>query len=150
MPKIEVSRSVNAPPATVFEMLTDLEGAPRRIPAIRKIEMLTPGPVGVGTRFRETRVMFGREASETMEFVAFEPGRSYTVTAFSCGTRYRTRFEVAPEGAGSRVTVTFEGTPESFAAKLMAPLFSFMKGMMVKCLEGDLDAIATAAENRGA
>src|SRR5690606_37390928 len=87
MPKIEVSRSVNAPPATVFEMLTDLEGAPRRIPAIQKIEMLTPGPVGVGTRFRETRVMFGREASETMEFVAFEPGRSYTVTAFSCGTR---------------------------------------------------------------
>ena len=55
-------KHVTAPRALVFDRATDFAGAPARIQAIRKVEMLTPGPVRVGTQFKETRVVFKREA----------------------------------------------------------------------------------------
>ncbi len=42
------------------------------------VERLDSGTdFGVGTTWRETRVMFGREATEVMEIVAVDEGRSY-------------------------------------------------------------------------
>lgn len=49
----------------VFEAISDLEHAAERIGAIKEIEMLTDGPVGKGTRWRETRLMFGKECTES-------------------------------------------------------------------------------------
>jgi uncharacterized protein YndB with AHSA1/START domain len=141
---------IEAPLERVFHVCTDLEHAPGRLRGIKALEVLTPGPIGKGTRFRETRVMFGREASETMEIVEFQPGRGYTVTAQSCGARYRTEFAFAPEsgGAATRMRVTFEGTPVSLAAKLMAPLTGFMVKACAKVLQADCADIKAACEGR--
>jgi hypothetical protein len=65
-------------------VFTDLDGAAERVDGIQKLEKLTDGPVGLGTRFRETRRMFRKEAAEEMEFTAFEPGRSYGVCCDAC------------------------------------------------------------------
>ena len=55
-----VDRHVDAPPEVVFAHASDFRRAPEFITAIAKMEILTSGPVGAGTRFRETRMMFGR------------------------------------------------------------------------------------------
>jgi carbon monoxide dehydrogenase subunit G len=145
MKSLTVSRSVPAAPERVFAVLTDLDGAPGRIRNIKSVEKLVPGPTRVGTRWKETRVMFGREATETMWVTALEPGRRMEVGAESCGARYRTVFEVAREGAGSRVSVTFTGEPVTLAARLMAPMFALMAGKMRQCLEDELEDIGKAA-----
>ena len=67
MAGITASLRIEAPVSTVFALATDLDGWAGRIKAITRIEKLTPGPVRVGTRFKETRKMFGKEATETME-----------------------------------------------------------------------------------
>src|SRR5262245_22124076 len=137
---------VAAPADRVFALMSDFAHAHERVSGISKVEMLTEGPVGLGTKFKETRVMFGKEATETMEVTAFDPPRSYNLSAFSCGTQYESTFQFDREGKGTNVKMIFQYTPKSFFAKLFSPLFKMMSGMMRKCVSQDLDDLAKAAE----
>jgi carbon monoxide dehydrogenase subunit G len=141
-----VDRHIAAPPEVVFARTTDLRRAPEVITAIVKMEVLTSGPVGVGTRFRETRVMFGREATEEMTITAFEPPKGYTLSAESHGSRYHTELSFAPEGQGTRVTFTFQGTPVTLMARVMSVLMRPMINSAMKACAKDLDDIKAAIE----
>ena len=150
MSTMTATTQVAAPPERVFAVYTDIEQAAERIPGILSVEVLSEGPVGDGFRWRETRKMFGKEATEEMWITGFEPPRRYTVAAESHGMKYATEFAFEPDGEGTRVTWTFEGIPQTFAAKvmgaLMAPLF---KGAMRKCMLEDLEALRAVAESGG-
>jgi carbon monoxide dehydrogenase subunit G len=146
MKPMTVTRPVAAPPERVFAVLVDLDGAPGRIRGIKRIEKLVDGPTRVGTRWKETRVMFGREATEEMRVTALEPPRRMELDAESCGCRYTSAFELAPEGGGTRLTFRFHAQPVSLAAKLMSPLAGLMSGTMRRCIEQDVEDIARAAE----
>ena len=73
MARLAISETVNAPLGRTFEAFSDLRSAEKNISGIKRLEILTDGPIGKGTRFKETRVMFGREATETMEVTQWEP-----------------------------------------------------------------------------
>jgi hypothetical protein len=146
MGQMTFSKHVNAPVERVFELASDFASAPQRVSGITKVEMLTNGPVGVGTKFKETRIMMKKEATETMEVLAFDRPRSYTLGAFSCGTQYETTVNFDREGSGTNMTMIFKYTPKSFFAKLFSPLAGLMSGMIRKCVEKDFDDIKKAAE----
>jgi hypothetical protein len=141
-----LTKQVAAPPSAVFAVFADLEHAPGRVQAIIKLEIVTPGPVGVGTRFRETRKMFGKDCTEEMQITAFDPERSYEVLCQSCGAEYRTVFRFTPNVAGTRVDVEFGTRALSFFAKVMKPMGFLMKGMMKKCIDQDLEDLKKAIE----
>ncbi len=150
MANITVSTNVSAPIDQVFEVYTDLEKLVERIPDITALEVLSKGPFGEGTRWRETRVMFKKEATEEMQVSGFDPPKSYNVDAESHGMRYSTRFLFAPDGDGTKVSWTFSGTAVTLGAKIMAPIFNvLMKGTMTKCMLRDLEALRDVCE-RGA
>jgi carbon monoxide dehydrogenase subunit G len=147
MTGLTLTQQINAPVETVFHLATDLDHWAGRIKGITKIERLTTGPVGVGTRFRETRVMFGRQATEEMEFTVFEPNRRYVLEAESCGCHYRSEFRFEPADGGTRVTMEFGAEGRTFMAKLMGKLMGWMMtGTMRKCVQQDLDDLKAAAE----
>ena len=54
---VENSIGIAAPAETVFDYVTDVRREREWNPQLREAEKLTPGPVGVGTRYR---VRFGR------------------------------------------------------------------------------------------
>lgn len=147
MATMEISRRINAPRERVFEVFTDLSRAPDRIEAIKQLEILTDGPVGKGTRFRETRVMFGKEATETMEISDFRPSQSYTISANSCGSLVEFTFDFAAEGSATNVVMRMKSTPQTLMAKVLSPLGIFFSGMMRKCMEADMSDLARAAES---
>lgn len=146
MPQVTASTHIAAPPDRVFALFTDLRNAPSRVKAITALEVLTDGPIGKGTRFRETRTMFGRSCTETMEITGFDPPRSYTVAANSCGCLYRTEFAFRPDAGGTAVEFTFSATAQTFWAKLMAPLFGLMASSLRKAVEKDLADLKAVAE----
>jgi len=139
MATLRVTQRIDAPPARVFEVLADVPNWAEHVTGIRKVELLTDGPVGVGTRFRETRVFFKREATEEMEITEFEPGRGYVLECDSCGCHYRTSTTVVPDGTGTRVELEMQTTPVNLMAKLMSPLASILSGPLKKCIERDLE-----------
>lgn len=148
MANLTITARVDASPERTFAVFTDLRNAPAMVQGIDALEVLTDGPIGPGTRFRETRTMFGRPHSETMEIIAWDAPRSYTVGCDSCGTRYESRFTFRPDGAATVVELTFSATPVAFMAKLLSPLGSLMIGMCRKLFQKDLDQLKAVAEGR--
>jgi carbon monoxide dehydrogenase subunit G len=146
--RLQIEKHVKASPERTFAAASDFRNAPSFMPAIKKLEVLTEGPIRQGTRFRETRSMFGREATEEMEIVAFDPPRSYALGCNSHGCAFRTEFRFVPNATGTRMEMHFEGQPLTFVAKLMSFLMKPMqKKMLAECAK-DLDAIAVHAESR--
>jgi ligand-binding SRPBCC domain-containing protein len=146
MAQFTLTRRIAAPPAAVFAVVADVERMPARIPEVKKIEVLTAGPVGVGTKFRETRIMFGKEASETFEVVECDPGRRLTLVAVSCGAEYRCEHRFVPDAGGTVLELEIRTRALTLFARLMAPLGWLMAGVMKKAIAKDLDAVARAAE----
>lgn len=143
---LTVSRTIAAPPSKVFAHATNVEKWAEIVPAIESVEMLTPGPVRVGTRFRETRTLMGREATEEMEFLVLDPPNTYVLVAESHGSRYRTEFVFTPEGDGTKLTMVFGAEPLTVFAKVVSVLLKpFMKKFAEMCGK-DLDAIKAHSE----
>jgi carbon monoxide dehydrogenase subunit G len=141
-----ITRHIGAPRDKVFACLSDFRRAPERIKGIKKVEMLTDGPVGVGTRFRETRIVFKREASEVMEVTAFNPPIGYTLACNSCGCRYESEFRLTPRGAGTDVEMRFAVQPLTLFAKVMGSLMRPMFKMCLTEMGKDLDDLKASIE----
>lgn len=147
MPNYTISTHVDAPVEETFRVFSDFRRAPEQVEAIQKLEILTDGPIGEGTRFRETRRIFGREATEEMTITAFRPNESYTVEADSCGTHIAVTFRFEPADGGTCVTIESVMTPVSTVAKLFSPLSKLMSGPMIKCMTQDLEEMKAVAES---
>ncbi|MGH7149210.1 MAG: SRPBCC family protein [Planctomycetota bacterium] len=150
MPRLTVTKDIAAFPEKVFQAAADFRGAPGRIRGIKRIEVLTEGPVRVGTRFKETRKMFGKEATETMEVVAFDPPNGYTLACESHGCRYRTEFRFKGNAGGTRVEMAFEATPLTFLAKAMGFLMAPMIKSVSKLVDQDLKDLKASVEGKAA
>lgn len=147
--EMTVSRDIAADPAAVWAVITDLDATEQNLSGVQRIERLDDNDgFVVGTRWRETRTMFGREATEEMQVTAIQPGHSYTVTANSAGTAYASTLRVEPTGAGaSRLTMTFAAQPSGAATRLLAATIGrLFQGATRKMLERDLADIAAASE----
>jgi phenylpropionate dioxygenase-like ring-hydroxylating dioxygenase large terminal subunit len=100
-----------------------------------------------GTRWRETRVMFGREATETLEITEWRPPREYVVSADSHGCRYRSVIRVRPQGPGTVIEFEFGGEPYTFMSRATAFVMGgLMRGSIEKMLRTDLAAMKDFCE----
>lgn len=105
---VVVERRIAAAQGIVWEALTDLGGMERVLSSVSKTEVLTDGAFDVGTRWRETRRMFGKDATEEMWVTASEPPRRYVVEAESHGTHYVSEWLLRADGpATTTVRMTF-------------------------------------------
>jgi uncharacterized membrane protein len=146
--KITDTIMINATLERVFGVFTDIEKAPERIKAITKIEVLEgPSKLQLGTKWRETRTMFGKEASETMWVTEMRPSAGYAVEAESHGTKYRSEYTFAENENGVEVTFSFEGLPQTMGARIMGLAFGLFKSATQKALHQDLLDLKAAAES---
>ena len=147
--EVQAEKRVRASVEDVFEVFSDVTKIEERIPGILNVEVLSDGPVGPDFRWRETRKMMGKEATEEMWFDEFDPPRRYTVKAHSHGTRYLSTYTFDQAGTETVVGMTFSGTPETMVAKIMGALLGWMgKGAVKKMLQADLDALADYVESQ--
>ncbi len=149
MAVIEVSVDIQAPRDRVLDLFTNLEQHPDILSGVEKIERLTDGPFAEGTRWRETRVMMGREATEVMWVTQFDPPRGYVIEAASSGVRYVSTFTFEEHDGSTKALLRFEALPQSMAAKLLSPLSFLMTGAVRKALATDFEDLKRAAEAEG-
>ncbi len=142
-----VRKDVAAPADVVWAIITDLDRSPEIITGIDGVERLDTGSgFDVGTRWRETRTMFGREATEEMEVTALDPGRSYTVEADGHNVHYVSTLSLEPTEGGTRITMSFTAQPDGLISKVLANTVGrLMIGTTRKALQRDLEDIAAAA-----
>ena len=122
MAKITVSNQIDAPVAEVFGRFTDLDGSATRVSGIKAIEMLTTGPFGPGTRWRETREVLGQLDTAEMEVTAYQRNRTYTITHRKLAAKIDTVFTFEALNGGTRVNVELCLTGPGLPPGLLAPI----------------------------
>lgn len=149
--QLEVQLATAASAADVWAVVTDVEGSVSTLSGVTHVERLDGGDgFSVGTRWRETRVLFGKEATEEMAVTAVDEGRSYTVEAENRGTHYTSELSVEPTADGSTIRMTFGAQQAGRFGRLMArTVGKAFEGATRQMLEQDLADIAAAAEARG-
>lgn len=145
---IRVSKQINAPIDITFDVFSDIQAVEERIEGIIKVEILSDVTQGEGLRWRETRVMFGKEATEEMEISKFEPNRSYEVVAASNGTEYHSIYTFTENANGTMVEMVFTGKPVTLLTKLMTPFAYLFKNTTKKALEADMDDLKVVCEEK--
>lgn len=149
MSNFTITKHIDALPEVVFRVATDFTNAPKHIQGIENVELLTDGPVQVGTRFRETRKMFGKEATEEMTVTELIPPKRFTLETESCGCHYVCRHKLIPDIAGTLFKLEIETQATSLMARLMSPLSKLMAGTVRKMIDADLEDLKRVAEQVG-
>jgi uncharacterized protein YndB with AHSA1/START domain len=70
---------IDAPIERVWAVLADIEGQPRWMHEMKAVTLLTPPPVGVGTRGVATVRIFGMRATDPIEVTAFDPPTHFAI-----------------------------------------------------------------------
>ncbi len=148
--ELTVSRLVRAPRERVWSALTDLDGLPSVLRGVVRVEVLSGGGYAVGTRWRETRKMFGKDETQTLEVAECDPPRSTSVTSRQAGVDYRTTYDLEPVDDGTMVTVCLGASHPDF--NLLQRLTSTVFGRVgaaitTRLLAQDLADIAASVED---
>lgn len=148
--KISLTQHVNAPADKVWAVISDIPGSAATLSGIDAIQMLSDGPYGEGTRWKETRTMMGRSETVEMWVSKADAPRSTTVKALQGGADYTSRFTLTDRDGGTDLTMTFDAdmVNPSRMSKLALALFGKL-GMRItrKALAKDLAEIAAKAES---
>jgi len=127
----------------VFKTISEIDRFSAAIPQIVNVEILSDVKSGVGTRFRETRLMRGKEAAVELEVTEFVENDRIRIVSDAHGTVWDSVFTLRPEGESTVLNLTMDAKAHKFLPKLVNPL---MKGMIQKALEADMDAVKAYCE----
>ena len=143
MVQVTASIQISKPLALVWSTITDIENSASMISSIIDIEVLNKPSSGFkGFKWKETRKMFGKEATETMWVTDSVENEYYTTRAESHGSIYTARLSLTPSGTDTILTMSFQTEAQTFFAKLMSALMSPMiKGSLEKEIKKDLSDI---------
>jgi uncharacterized protein YndB with AHSA1/START domain len=110
VPSFTRSIAIRRSPEQVFAVLNDLEQAKAWMPAIRRIDVLTPGMrMGVGFKWRETRRVLGiLRVKVVLVVTAHDPPRTWGLTYNDGKVQATATFELAGVPSGTQVAFVEE------------------------------------------
>ncbi|MCA9048742.1 MAG: SRPBCC family protein [Planctomycetaceae bacterium] len=144
MKPITSARQINAPLSVVFRTVADIRNFSRAVPHIVKVEFLTEQQSGVGTRFRETRLMGNKEQQTELEVTEFADNDRIRLVSDAGGTIWDTVFSVKSADNGVLLEMNMDIRPYRRMAKLLIPLF---RGPIVKGVNHDMDCVRQYCEH---
>ena len=141
--------NIDARKETVWKIITDIENSAETISGIEKIEVLEKPKEGLsGLKWEETRIMFGRTATEIMWITDVKPLESYQTKAEGPGVEYVTQLSLADQGDQTILSMEFRTKNKTFVSKIMASTMGLFFSKATKdAIQQDLLDIKAAAEN---
>ena len=113
---------IERPVEDVFSYLSDLEHIPEWNWAIAETRKVTPGPITVGSVYRQTRTV-PQQAIETLEITQFDPSERIEVRGVLAQMPALVSYELNESGSGTELINTVNLEPEG-AFRLVAPVFN--------------------------
>jgi Polyketide cyclase / dehydrase and lipid transport len=114
-------------PNDVFDFIVSSDNAPKIVQSVTSMVKLTEGPVRVGTRYRETRLMGGQEHQTELEVVEFDPSRKYAMQNINDGIETVYRYHIQPERDGTRIALVCEVKAKGIKKLLLPVVISILK-----------------------
>ena len=122
MINLDLSTLVDRPMKDVFAFVSNLNNMSKWNSAVVSLEQVTPGAVGVGTKFKSVGEMMGRRIEGEVQVNSYEPD---TKTGFQMNAgpmQINVTISFKPVGTGTKVGLNAQGNP--------AGIFKLAEGMM--------------------
>jgi hypothetical protein len=145
MTRVTVVRSIAAPLDKVFTTVAHISEYASAVRDIVRFEILSEVKSGVGTRFRETRLMRGKEVPTELDVTEYVRNERVRMVADSHGTCWDTLFAVRATEDQTILTTTLDARSRTLLPRILIPL---MKGKLRKAIEKDMDAVKAHCETR--
>ena len=147
--KLSAFVEIEKPLEDVWRVITDFRNCSNYIQSIKSIEVIDePTDTLIGFKWKETRVLFGKEATETMWITHCIENEYYQTRAESHGSVYLSKVAVERIGENTRLTMSFSSEPQTFFVKLISLCMGFLiKGSMKKAIVKDLNDIKKHLES---
>ena len=122
MINLDLGTLIDKPVKDVFAFVADPNNMSKWNSAVVSLEQVTPGDIGVGTKFKSTGEMMGRRIEGEMEITAYEPDTKcgFQVNAGPMQVNITLSFKTV--GTGTKVSLNAQGNPADF--------FKIAEGMM--------------------
>lgn len=146
--KIKVEQPITSSREKIWKVITDIDNAAGTISAIEKIEVLNKPARGLeGLKWRETRTLFGKTATEVMWITEAEENQYYKTRAESHGAVYTTNLSISGSGNSHVLAMEFESQAQTTGGKLLAAVFgTLFRNATKKAFIQDLQDIKKAVE----
>jgi len=126
------SIEIERPQAEVFEYIDQIDKQPEWQQSLTAARLLSEGPVGVGTRYVETRKVPGGPRDMTYELTEYDPPNKSSWRGVDGPVRAVGSVTVEALGESrSRVTVAFDLEGHGIIGKLVAPIARSQAGKQV-------------------
>ena len=139
---VENAFEIGRPPEDVFDYLTDITKEFEWNPRTRRVEKLTPGEIGAGTRFDAEWI---KGNPTIVEYVRFERPTAWASIARSRRLDVRAEGRISATEGGSRLVIRTELRPKG----LLALLFAVMRRTMHARERQNLERVKAILEGRG-
>jgi len=111
MINLDFGTLIDKPVKDVFAFVADPNNMSKWNSAVVSLEQITPGDVGVGTKFKTTGEMMGRRIEGEMQVTAYEPDTKcgFQVQAGPMQVNITLSFKTV--GTGTKISLNAQGNP---------------------------------------
>ena len=149
MPTYGTDVSIRAPIDRVFRAFAMPAEWARYLDKVDRVEILTAGPVGVGTIYREFRVLdSGKEIAQDFQITEWVPNAVYSAVSTSAGIRFEFRASFSAAGPMTKVVITAVPRGTNPVTRFLLPLIWLFAGRAAKAsLADDLGQLKVSIES---
>ena len=142
MINLDFGTLVDRPIKDVFAFVANPNNMSKWNSAVVSLEQITPGEVGVGTKFKSTGEMMGRRIEGEMQIVSYEPDTKcgFQMNAGPMQVNINLTFKTV--GTGTKISFNAQGNP----AGIFKLAEGAMQGRVKTMMEENLARLKSALE----
>lgn len=130
MINLDLGVLIDRPVKEVFAFITNPQNMSRWNSAVVSLEQLTPGAVGMGTKFKNVGEMMGRRIEGEMQVMAFEPDAKYGFQMQAGPMQVNMLMTFKTVGTGTKLSLNAQGNPAGFFKLAEGVMAGRVKAMM--------------------
>jgi carbon monoxide dehydrogenase subunit G len=111
MINLDLGVLIDKPVKDVFAFITNPSNMSKWNSAVVSLEQVTPGNVGVGTKFKSVGEMLGRRIEGEMQVIAFEPDSKYGFQMNAGPVQVNVTLTFKTVGTGTKLSLNAQGNP---------------------------------------
>ena len=132
MVQLESKVIINRSPKDVFDYINEPSNSPNYQSGTKSASWISEGPIGVGSTWKTTANLFGREIEAEMQITDWQPPSQTSFKAISGPIPFEVTAKVEPQDSGT--LLTFSGKVE------LGGLFKLAEGMAAKQIENQMNS----------
>lgn len=130
MINLDLSTLIDRPVSDVFAFVSNLNNMSKWNSAVVSLEQVTPGDIGVGTKFKSVGEMMGRRIEGEVQVTSYEPDHKTGFQMNAGPMQMNINISFKPVGTGTKVSLNAQGNPTGVFKLAEGMLQGRVKSMM--------------------